>query len=67
MSFFTFTSKNEVGLDEWHILEIDFKNSSGIGSENGLGKASGNALGEALDKTLGKACPKSSPSWMLIG
>ena len=34
MSFFTFTSKNEVGLDDLHILEIDFKNNSG----NGLGK-----------------------------
>ena len=62
MSFFTFTSKNEVGLDDLHILEIDFQNNSG----NGLGKTSGNALEKALEKILGKACPKASPSWMLI-
>ena len=32
--YFTFTSENEVDLDDLHILKIGFKNSFGIGSRN---------------------------------
>ena len=34
MSFLTFTSENEVDLDEWHILKITFRNGLEIGIEN---------------------------------
>ena len=42
----TFTSENEVDLDDLHISKIGFKNGSGIGSGNGLGKTSRNGLGK---------------------
>ena len=32
--YFTFTSKNEIDLDDLHILKIGFKNSVGIGLGN---------------------------------
>ena len=34
--YFTFTSENEVDLDDLHILKISFKNGLGIGLGNFL-------------------------------